>query len=545
MNAFLQTLRSLGPARLAAMGAAAVAVLGFFIYLMTRVTAPQAELLYGNLEVADSKRIIAELDAQKIPYELRNNGSDIYVSSDVKLKLRVQLAETAMSGGATIGYELFDKQNALGATNFMQNLNMVRALEGELSRTIQAIDGIKTARVHLVLPRREMFSREEQKPSASVVLRMRSGKLGKPQVTAIQNLVAAAVPKLEPTQVSIIDDKGTLLARAFANQQDFIASTADDTRRDYETRMVQSIEELLSRSLGPGKVRAEVSAQLDFDRVVTDQESYDPEGQVVRSTTTVTDKAQTQDKDTESVSVTSNLPDAGLSGSGARSTSNNSRSEETVNYEISRKTTKRVSEIGSVRRLSVAVLVDGEYTTKNDPSTYKKRSDEEMEKLAALVRSAVGADENRGDQIEVVNMRFAAVEQELGPEAEIVFLGFTKPELMRMAEGIGVAIVAVLVILLVVRPLVNRAFEALPAQAEAQRRLLEQQQAAALAGPGLKALAPGSEPPPEFEGDELIDIDKVEGRVRASSLKKIGEIVDKHPEEALSIVRNWLYQEGT
>lgn len=526
------------------MGAVGLGMLGFLIYLMTRVGGSQTELLYGNLEPADSKRIIAELDAQKVPYDLRNNGTEIHVSGDVVLKLRVQLAETAMSGGATVGYEIFDKQNALGATNFMQNLNMVRALEGELARTIQAIDNIKHARVHLVLPQREMFSREERKPSASVVLRMKGGRLGKAQVTAIQNLVATAVPKLEPTAVSIIDDKGTLLARAFANQQDFIAATAEESRREYEARTTQAIEELLSRSLGPGKVRAEVSAQLDFDRVVTDQEAFDPDGQVVRSTTTVSDKAQTQDKEPESVTVGSNMPDAGLGGTANSSSSNNARTEEVVNYEISRKVTKRISETGSVRRLSVAVLVDGDYSVKGDPNSYQKRTEEEMEKLTALVRSAVGYDENRDDQIEVVNMRFAAVEDEGGAGAEIVFLGFTKPEIMRMAEGVGVAIVAVLVILLVVRPLVTRAFETLPAQAEAQRRLLEAQQAPQLAGPGLKALAPGTEPPPEFEGDELIDIDKVEGRVRASSLKKIGEIVDKHPEEALSIVRNWLYQEG-
>ncbi|MFN3076611.1 MAG: flagellar basal-body MS-ring/collar protein FliF [Alphaproteobacteria bacterium] len=543
MNTFLQMLRTLGPGRLAALAGVGIGVLGFIIFLMSRVAAPQMELLYGNLEPADSKRIITQLDQQKIPFELRKDGSEILVPSDMTLKLRVQMAETAMSGGASLGYELFDNQSALGTTSFMQNVNMVRALEGELARTIGAIDNIRQARVHLVLPHREMFSREVQKPSASVILRMRSGKLTKQQVMAIQNLVAAAVPKLEPTSVSIVDDKGTLLARAFGNSQEFMAATADEAKRETEQRLTQSVEELLTRALGPGKIRVEVVAEMDFDRVVINTEKYDPDGQVVRSTVTVSDKSQSQEKEPDPVTVAQNLPDAGLNSGGSRASTNQARTEETVNYEITKKITNQVRESGILKRLSVAVVVDGEYTDPKDQKSYKPRAEAEMEQINALVKSAVGYDANRGDQVEVRNMRFANVDDMLGTAPETIFLGFTKPEIMKMAEGLGVALVAILVILLVVRPLVTRAFEALPAQAEAQRRLLAEQ-AALAAGPGLKALAPTAEPPPEFEGDELIDIDKVEGRVRASSLKKIGEIVEKHPEEALSIVRNWLYQEG-
>lgn len=543
MNLFLQTLRNLGPARLAALGGIGVGILGFMIYLMTRVAGSQTELLYAHLELGESKRIIAQLEQQKVPYELRKDGTEIYVPGDQVLKLRVHLAESGMSGGDIVGYEIFDKQNSLGATNFMQNLNLVRALEGELARTISAISGIKSARVHLVLPHREMFSREEQKPSASVVLRLNGGRIGKQQVAAIQSLVSSAVPRLDPTQVSIVDDKGSLLARAFANQQDFLATTAEETRRDYELRMTQAIEELLTRSLGPGKVRAEVSAELDFDRVVTNQEVYDPEGQVVRSTITVEDKSQNQDSEPDTVSAGTNLPDAGLNSSLAKSSARNDRTEETVNYELTKKVINSVRETGVIKRLSVAVMVDGTYTGEGEARKYEPLPSAEMEKLTALVKSAVGYDDNRGDQVEVVNMRFAITPEQMGLGDEIMFMGFTKAEVMQMGQMLGVGVVAILVILLIVRPLVTKAFEAMPTQAEAQRKILEAQQMAQLSGPGLRALAPGAEPDDEFEGDDLIDIDKVEGRVRASSFKKIGEIVEKHPEEALSIVRNWLYQD--
>ncbi|MBF0093349.1 MAG: flagellar M-ring protein FliF [Alphaproteobacteria bacterium] len=545
MNLFLQTLRNLGPARLAALGGIGVAVLGFMIYLMTRMAGSQTELLYGNLELGESKRIVSQLEQKKIPFELRKDGTEIFVPSDQVLKLRVEMAESGLAGGASVGYEIFDKQNALGATNFMQNLNMVRALEGELARTIGAINGVRGARVHLVLPHREMFSREEQKPSASVVLRLSGGRIGKQQVAAIQSLVSAAVPRMEPSMVAVVDDKGTLLARPYASQQDFLASTADETRRDYELRMTQAVEELLTRSLGPGKVRAEVSAELDFDRVVTNQEVYDPEGRVVRSTTTIEDKSQSQDSEPDSVSSGSNLPDAGLNSSSAKSSANSGRTEETVNYELTKKVINSVRETGVIKRLSVAVMVDGNYTGEGEARKYEPQPQAEMEKLTALVKSAVGYDANRGDQIEVVNMRFAITPEMIAPGEEILFMGFTKAEVMQVGQMLGVGIVAVLVILLIVRPLVTKAFEAMPTQAEAQRRLLEQQQMAQLSGPGLRALAPGSEPEDEFEGEDLIDIEKVDGRVRASSFKKIGEIVDKHPEEALSIVRNWLYQDGT
>ncbi len=523
-----------------AMAAVTVGLLGFIVYFSMRMGSPKMEQLYSDLDPAAARAITHQLEAKNIPYQLRDEGRVILVPSDQMLKMRLETAEIAHSSGIVNGYELFDKMDALGATNFMQNVNLVRALEGELARTIMSLDAVKAARVHLVLPKREMFSRESQEPSASVILRVQGSSLSKGQVSAIQYLVVAAVPKLKPSRISIVDDKGALLARGFEDDKQVMISTHEEMRQAQERRLSQSIEDLLARSVGPGKVRAQVSVEMDFDRIVTNQETYDPDGQVVRSTVTETEKSQTDEKQNDAVTVQQNLPDSNLGNDNGRATSSQARSVETTNYEITKKVANSIRENGVVKRLSVAVLVDGVVTTKPDGAKdYQDRSSAEMDKIGSLVRSAVGYDPARGDQVEVINMRFHALDDGLAAVDAALFLGFTKAEIMRMAEGPGVAVVAILVILLIVRPLVTRAFESLPTPSEqASRQLLTEQTAPQLAAP-TGSMVPGED---EFEGEELIDIDKVKGRVKASSLRKIGEIVNKHPEEALSIVRNWMYQ---
>ncbi len=542
MNAFIQSLRSLGPARLMAMAAVSVGLLGFIIYFTMRMGAPKMELLYSDLDVGAARAIAQQLDAKQIPYQLRAEGRDIYVPGDQMLKMRLETAEVAHNSGIVNGYELFDKMDALGATNFMQNVNLVRALEGELARTIMSVGNVKQARVHLVLPKREMFSRETQDPSASVILRIQGGRLSKEQIGAIQYLVASAVPKLKPSRISIVDDKGALLARGFEDDKQVMISTQEEMRQTQERRLAQNVEDLLARTIGPGKVRAQVSVEMDFDRTVTNAETYDPDGQVVRSTVTEAEQARTDELQNDSVTVQQNMPDPNLNNNQGRATSSNQRTVETTNYEITKKVSNSVRENGVVKRLSVAVLVDGVQVAAADGAkTYQDRSTDEMEKIATLVRSAVGYDAQRGDQVDVINMRFQTLDDALGPADETLFLGFTKAEIMRMAEGLGVAVVAILVILLIVRPLVTRAFESLPSPSEqASRQLLTESATPQLAAP-TGAMVPSDED--DLETEELIDIDKVEGRVKASSLRKIGEIVNKHPEEALSIVRNWMYQE--
>lgn len=540
METLIHALRNLGPVRLAIMGAIMLGMIGFFIFLATRLT-PSMVLLYGDLNADDSSRISSQLSSQKVPFELLQGGSQIMVPSDRALKLRLSLASQGIPSGGSLGYELFDDQQTIGTTSFVQNINLVRALEGELARTIQTISSIRSARVHLVLPRRELFSREKHQASASITLRMGDGSLGKDQIAGIQHLVAAAVPGLVPARVSIISSSnGKLLAGGFEEDSaSFMAVKSQEQRRNFERRMSRTIESLLEKTVGFGKVRAEVKADMDFDRISTTDEKFDPDGQVIRSNQSIEETNQTRDTEgTQPVTVGTNLPDPNVgSGENASSSGAQSRIEETVNFEVSKKIINHVREVGIINRLSVAVLIDGVRGIEDNEPTYQPRSEAEMELLATLVRGAIGFNADRGDTVEVINMEFADVVVE-GIELEL-FFGLDKNDLLRMAEVLVLSIVAILVILLVVRPLVSRAFESIPSAAAAGERLLTDQ-AGALTAPGI----PSEVTVGEERFEELIDIDRVEGRVKASSVKKVGGLVEKHPEEALSIVRSWMYQEG-
>lgn len=551
MNSLFQTLKNLGPARLVGIGGGGIVMLIFLIYLVARLSSPPMEMLFGGLELADSNQIVNRLQSEKVPYELRNGGSEVWVPSDKKLDLRVKLAENQLPSGGSVatGYELFDKSDMMGSTSFVQNVNLLRAMEGELSRTIHAINGVKSARVHLVLPKREAFTRETQEPSASIVLKMDgAGRLSRQQVQAIQHLVAAAVPKLKPSRISIVDDKGTLLARSTDNDSEATANQADELKLATEQRLQRTIEELLERSIGPDKVRAEVAVELDLDRVSTTQESFDPDSKVERSHVTVEEGEKTQDLENSSVSVQQNLPDAGANNAGAKSQSSQNRTQETVNYEISKTTRNQIKELGVIKRITAAVLIDGRYGPPAEGQktlSYIPRDEKEMAQMTSLVRNAVGFDANRGDQVEVTNMAFAGHD---APEADAnadKLFGLDKDLVEKIASNLGLSLVAILFLLLVLRPLVSRAVESLAAQAAAaDGRALGAAGGQALLGSAMPPAPSLGMLPEELESvDELIDIDKVEGRVKASSIRKIGEIVEKHPEEALSIIRNWMYTE--
>ena len=554
MNPFADLIRNLGPVRLAALVGTGIAVIGFFIFLVSRLSTGSMSLLYADLDPSDAGQIVRELETREIPYQLKANGTQVFVPADDVLRLRVTLAEQGLPGGGSVGYELFDKSQGLGTTSFVQNVNLVRALEGELGRTISSMRNVRGARVHLVLPRRELFSRERQNPSASVVLQLNGNlSLGKEQVLAIQHLIAAAVPELKPEGVSIMNDRGELLARGFGDdaQSSLALLNAEEMKIAYENRLRRSVEEMVERTVGMGRVRAEVAAELDYGRVVENSEQYDPDSQVARSTQTIDDRSQSNEtaRD-ETVTVENNLPEAeGGAAGGASSQTSNNRTEETVNFEISRTVRQRTRESGEIQRLSVAVLVDGTYT-RNDSGerVYVPRTPEQLEQIETLVRSAIGFRADRGDTVEVVNMEFVRLEPTDVDDGAFLF-GISKEEFLQLAEVLVLAVVGLLVILLVVRPVLTRLFESMPTTLARGGGLIGQDgQLAQLAGPGATAdmaeLLDGEDDGEESLLDQMIDINQVEGRVRASSLRKIGEIVDKHPEEAVAIIRNWMYQEA-
>ncbi len=552
MNSFLDTLRSLGPARLGLMAAVAAGVIAFMIYTTSRIATPDLSLLYSDLDPQDSAQIVTRLEKLGVNYRLSGHGGQIYVPQDRVARLRLAMAEEGLPTGGSIGYEIFDRAEGLGTTNFVQGINHIRALEGELARTIRSIGAVRKARVHLVLPKRELFSRDKQDPTASIVIAMQgSQELDSRQVQAIQHLVAAAVPGLKPSLISIVDSNGALLARGTdEGDPKQTATTAEEMRIGYETRLARTVEELLERSMGIGNVQVQITADIDFDRVTENSETYDPDGQVARSTQTVEEENGSTDGDgLAPVTAGGNLPEAGLPAAGANgSQSSATRTEETTNFEISRTMKTHVRESGTVRRLSIAVLINGTFSAADTgEKSYTARQPAEMDQISALVRSAVGFNQERGDTLEIVNMPFTDPIEDFGEETSSSMFGMEQADLMRIAEIFVLGVVAILVLLLVVRPLVGRVIEG-PLEGSTEARLTDQNNPRpALAGPGAAAAAyEGDEDDQETVAEEIeqmIDLNKVEGRVRASSVRKIGEIVDKHPDEAVAIIRGWLYQE--
>ncbi|NBO18874.1 MAG: flagellar M-ring protein FliF, partial [Proteobacteria bacterium] len=425
-----------------------------FIVMALRVTTAAMAPLYTGLTLEDSARIVAELEKNGTPYELLANGSQIMVPNDRLLRMRMTLASQGLPAtGSIVGYEIFDRSDTLGSSSFVMNINMMRALEGELSRTIGSIANVDTARVHLVFAKREIFSREKDKPTASVTVKMRGGKsLDNSEVTSITHLVASAVPGLDASHVTVVDSHGRLLARGDGDTEAASASRTADLRNAFEARMQENLQDLIEKVIGAGKVRVQVNADMNFDRVVRNSEKYDPDGQVARSVQSNSERGNSQEKaPKENVSVTGNLPQGSFPGdNGGSSSQITEQAGETTNYEISKTVENFVSEGGTVKKLSVAVLLDGTYT--GDDEKYTPRTEEELKQIKNLVSTAIGFDEKRGDKLEVVNMRFTTETFNVGEES--VFQKF-KFEAQSIIQTLIIAVVAILAILLVLRPAVT------------------------------------------------------------------------------------------
>lgn len=538
MQAMVQSLKELSQIKLAAMAGTAILLIAFFIFISLRISSPVMSPLYTNLPIEDGALIVAELEKEGIPYELRANGTQILAPSDQVLNLRMKMATQGLpSSGSLVGNEIFDSSEALGTSNFVLNVNKLRALEGELSRTISSFSKIESARVHLVIPKRELFTREKQEPTASVALKLRGGnELEKQEIAAIQHLVASAVPGLKSQRITIVDNRGRLLAKGVdEGDSGVMAEESEEFRVQYENRIRNTIERLLEQSVGYGKVKAEVNAEIDFDRIVKNAEKYDPEGQVARSVQEVEENESSNEKTKdENVTVANNLPDPNAGNAGSNSQSQSKRTEGTTNFEISKEVTNQVKETGTVKRMSVAVLIDGTYTTNdNGEQVYQPRSKEELAQLEELVRSAIGFNVDRNDEVSVVNMQFVAnpdMAIEEGP------LDWLKDDLDGIIQTLVLGGVAILAILLVIRPLVNRAIEAAElAQQE------EQMELDALGGPALGRLADMSG---EDGEEDMININRIEGKVKSSSYRKINDLIEKHPEETMGIIRQWSFSDN-
>ncbi|WP_417686588.1 flagellar basal-body MS-ring/collar protein FliF [Roseibium sp.] len=534
MNGLVEFIRTLGPTRVAAMGAVAAILIGVFAFIIFRVTAPQMTQLYSDLTLEDSGAIVNQLESLGVPYELKRDGSTVLVPGDQVARLRMRLAEDGLPTGGSIGYEIFDRTDTLGATSFVQNINKLRAIEGELARTISSIDRINSARVHLVIPERELFQRDRRPPSASIVLKVR-GSLGPSEIRGVQHLVATAVDGLDPDRVSIVDETGRLLVSGASTGEDGVLSASLQERVvAIESRLRNQIEEILSSVVGPGRARVRVAAEVDFNRTTETIETFDPEGQVVRSTQTKEEASSSVTNQNE-VTVGNQLPNADGADGQSGDRDDSSLTEEIVNYEISKSTKTEIVEAGRIKRLSVAVLVDGLYQPDGDGKvTYAPRTQETLDRIAVLVRSAVGFDQGRGDVVEVVNLQFALPpEEDLSAEGDGLFQ-FTREDIMRFAELGVLLLISLLLLLFVVRPLLRRIVT--PEEKAPQELVI---------GPDGMLVAETEVPADASDDEDEFRIEwleeaKAQGAMQASSIAKVGEMISEYPSEAVTIVRGWL-----
>ena len=559
MGGVIGQLRALGPLRLLALAGVGLAVLGLVVVMAMRAAEPPMALLYGDLDPRDAGQVVASLERARVPHRLAAGGAQVLVPEAEVPRLRLMLAREGLPSGGSVGYEIFDRGESLTTTPFQQDVNRLRALEGELSRTIRGLSGVRTARVHLVLPRREPFSRERGEAQASVVLAMQGAqRLDREGVQAVLHLVAAAVPGLRPQSISIVDSRGELLARGGqALSGPAAAQTGEELRRTAELRMARAVEELLERTLGAGRVRAEASVEMDFDRVQTTEERFDPENQVPRSTQSTTESSRSGEAG--NVSVANQLPGADAQGGGTQQ--QQSRSEETTNFEIGRTTRNTLREQPALRRLSLAVLVDGVWEPQPDgaPARFRERTAEELQRIAALARSAVGFNEQRGDRVEVVSLRFAEPPPVEGAPEGFTILGQTVPPAMmaRLLESAILALVALAAILLVGRPMASRLVVALAPQPALAGVGVGGDAGVAFEGaagsaPGAPGAVTGPDGTPALPGAEggdaasaenLVNVSRVDGQMRASALAALAELINANPDASVTVIRRWLAPE--
>ncbi len=536
MSVVLQFFKELGPVRLAIAILSALLFIVIFSLFVYKVSSKEMMVLYSGLELQDSNKIVQELESKKIPYELASGGAVVKVPEDQVLRLRVSMAQEGLPGkGSIVGYEIFDKEESLGSTSFLQNVKMLRALEGELIRTIESLEPIEKARVHLVIPKKELFSKERQEPRASVVVKLKGSKiLQRQEIDSISHLVASSVPELEVNNITIVDSKGRSLKLSNTDDDSngFGISNNDERKVSYENKYKKIIEELLSKTLGPGKVVAQVNLDINFDRIVSNSEVYDPDGAVLRSEQSVEEKEKTPmgGEDSLDVSVANNIPGGGTLNSSENGTfATSSRTDDTKNYEISKTITNQIRDSGVIEKISVAVLVDGIYELdqKENKQVYRPRSDEEIKKIEDIVKVAVGFSAKRQDQVQIINMPFVSEVSELDSETVSDWL---KEELPGILQTIVIAGVTLLIFIVVIRPIAIRAFDIKKADFQADPSLRDQ-------------LGFSSESSSE-DSDLVLNISMQKQQPSSSHIAKINESVDQYPQETLMLIRRWLNEEG-
>lgn len=502
--------------------AAAFASIAFF------AGEPEYSVLFSGLQEADAAQVVEKLKADGVPYEITGGGSTILAPVDRVYDLRLTLAAEGIPQGGVIGYEIFDR-STFGETDFAQKIKYSRALEGELTRTIRRLDGVEGARVHLALPERRLFESDAKPATASVVLQLSSSKkLGAKQIQGIVYLVASSVEDLEPGQVTVVDALGNVLFKTSDEEPGMLAASQLEYKRNYEKDAESRVKSMLERVLGQGAAVIQVAAFFDFDKVEETSETYNPDGAVVRSEERVSEAAAGPGGPSGVPGIASNIG-AGNAGNAPGQGGSSNRETETVNYEISKTITQISRNQGALKRLSVAVAVDGTYDVNEETGekTFVPRSEEDRAKIRSLVEKAVGIDPARGDALEVTSIPFQPIE-----EIDFSESFWTRELVMKLAKY-GVLLLMVLIMLFaVIRPILRWLSTAVVGPqisepltvAEMERRLAD--------GAGDAR-----------DGVNIDDTAPTETVKRENLKKKLLEMVQTEPDIAAQLIRSWISED--
>lgn len=485
---------------------------------------PNYSVLYSGLTPEDAAGVIARLKEQRIDYQLAENGTAVLVPGPTVHETRLTLAGEGLPRGGGVGFELFDK-SSFGTTDFVQQLNYQRAVQGELARTIRQFKQVSDARVHIATPKESVFVEESRPPSASVSLTMNGQEnLAKSEIMAIVHLVASAVPGLTSENITVVDTVGRLLFRKESDDAAMLSATQLEYQTKVESDLRKKVESMLEEVVGVNKALARVTVDLDFNKVAVTEESFDPDGQVIRSEQFLLEK-QGGEEDTGGIpGVKGQLATFTETGDAATSTEGFNRKNITRNYEITRKTRQVQEGVGVIKRLSVAVMVDGAYEESKDKDgkkslVYKARSPEELQHFAKMTQNAIGFDPDRGDQVEVVAMPFY-LSSVVPPEPDPLEKWHALIE--NLAVPIALLLVALAFLLFVVRPFLRLLSKQ---QQEAQRKAELAAQAGLL----------------ETRGEDGEDL--TFQPLGMTDKERIYKLAQSDPERAADLVRRWLREE--
>jgi flagellar M-ring protein FliF len=478
--------------------------------------------LFTNLTSEDAGEIVKKLKDAKTPYQITADGKGILVPSDKVYELRLTLASEGIPQGGGVGFEIFDRKN-FGMTEFVQKLNYQRALQGELSRTIAQLTGVEQARVHLVIPEKSLFKDNEKPATASIVLKMKSNRaLKDSEVQGVVHLVSASIEGMDPEHVTILDSRGKILSKGGSSDPTARMTLAmQETSRTYEKNLEERIQSLLDRIVGGGKSVARVTASFDFKQVERVEEKFDPESIAVRSEQRTEEKGSSTTSSAGVPGVQSNIGRTTAGGGGATS-GGGSKNDETLNYEVSRSSAKIIEPVGALSKISVAVLVDGKYEApaavkegQVAKAKYSPRSPDELQKIETLVKSAVGFNPERGDQLSVQNIPFQDTEDAGSSE---VAKWWTNPFFLSLAKNLMIGIGFLVLIMFVIRPLL------------ASLRLVRR--------PTLESFeAIGS------DGEQLTTAERALLNSQLADQQSLIEQAKKDPYQVAQILQNWVAED--